>query len=144
MFACCFSACGHDGPAEPMGDMILRLGKRILWSITGLVTGLTAFFLFLVAGLLFFQKFDDDQKSLGFVADAYMTVFMFVLGEIFLLFGIVCAMVSLCCFTGTTHKLKSWIGKLWKKVVRYALLLPLVALVFVGIHYLYTNIAGID
>ena len=34
-----------------MGDMILRLGKRILWSITGLVTGLTAFFLFLVAGL---------------------------------------------------------------------------------------------
>lgn len=108
----------------------MRIIKHILLLLFGALSGIIGFISIVVSISSMIISFSDIDHTFGRI---FMTIWVFVVSEVLLAFGIAASLLGLRCAFGP----KEWIMKImkyaWSKAVKYALILPLIIFGFLAI-----------
>jgi hypothetical protein len=107
--------------------------KRISLLIFGFISGMLGFISILVSIALVAASISEIEDFSGRI---FMAIFLFVVCEVLLAFGIAASLLGLRCVLGP----KGWILRIinysWSKAVKFGLILPILGLGFAAIFKL--------
>jgi hypothetical protein len=118
--------------------------RKIAIIIFGLFSSLVGLISILTAITLMIMSVTGNVSKTGdTVADIYIAVSTFIFSELFLAFGIATFLFGLRCFLGRRDWITKTIDYTWNKAMRFALILPMLALATIIIWWLIRLISSL-
>ncbi len=106
----------------------MGITKRILLSLFGFLSGLFGFLSLLVAIMIIIGEFfgtvgaPDNSGTTGRI---FWIVWLFILAELFLAFGVAASLLALRCLLGPKPWIIKTINFFWSRAVKFALIMPI-------------------